>query len=148
MSADAVTLGALLLAVGAAATAVDLRRRVIPNGLTGAGALGALALGLLLDPAGQPGRLAAGAAAGGLLLAAALWRPDGMGMGDAKLAAVIGLCLGGGAAVALAVAFAAGGLYGVGVLAARGLRAARAATMPFAPCLWLGSAAGVAVTLA
>ena len=46
----------------------------------------ALAIGLALDPAGEPERLIAGAAAGGFLLLAALAYPGGMGMGDVKLA--------------------------------------------------------------
>ena len=54
----------------------------------------ALALGLALDPAGEPERLIAGAAAGGFLLLAALAYPGGMGMGDVKLAGVMGLFLG------------------------------------------------------
>ena len=45
-------------------------------------------------PSGEPTRLIAGAAAGGFLLLAALAYPRGMGMGDVKLAAVMGLFLG------------------------------------------------------
>lgn len=148
MAAVEVALGALLLATCAVAARVDVARRVIPNRLTGSAALAAIATGLVLDPGGEPARLAASLGAGGVLLAAALVRPDGMGMGDAKLAGVMGLCLGPAVAVALAAAFVAGGLYGVGILLAHGVRAARAATMPFAPCLALGSAVGVAVVLA
>lgn len=148
MVAVEVALGALLLATGAVAARVDVARRVIPNRLTGTAAAAAIAVGLVLDPGGEPARAAAGLGAGGFLLAAALIRPDGMGMGDVKLAGVMGLCLGPAVVVALAAAFAAGGLYGLGVLVARGVRAARAATMPFAPCLALGSAVGVAVALA
>ena len=58
------------------------------------GAVLALAIGLALDPAGEPERLIAGAAAGGFLLLAALAYPGGMGMGDVKLAGVMGLFLG------------------------------------------------------
>jgi leader peptidase (prepilin peptidase)/N-methyltransferase len=143
-----VVLGALLLATCAVAARVDVARRVIPNRLTGAAAIAAIAAGLAIDPGGEPARVAAAAGAGGLLLAAALAEPDGMGMGDVKLAGVMGLCLGPAVVVALAAAFAAGGLYGLAVLVAHGVHAARTATMPFAPCLALGSAAGVAVGLA
>src|SRR4051794_20290802 len=75
----------ILLAALAAAVACDLRARVIPNAITAPAAVGALAAG------GHPG---AGALAAAFLAAAALARPDGMGLGDAKLAGVMGLCLG------------------------------------------------------
>ncbi len=71
-----------------------------------------------------------------------------MGLGDVKLAGVLGLCLGPIAvAWALVVAFAAGALYGLGILARDGLSAYRTATLAFGPCLALGAAAGVALTL-
>lgn len=145
MEAAEAALGLLAVAIAAAASAIDLRQRVIPNRLTCAGALLALTLGTLLDPSGEPTRLVAGAAAGGLLLAAALARPDGMGMGDVKLAAVLGLCLGGTVPVALAVAFGAGTLYGLAILARHGRPAYRTATMPFAPCLAAGTLAALLV---
>jgi leader peptidase (prepilin peptidase)/N-methyltransferase len=141
-------LGLVALAVGALATRTDLARREIPNRLTGAGALSALSLGLVLDPDGVPVRVAAGLGAGGFLLAAALLRPGGMGLGDAKLAGVLGLCLGPVAvAWALVVAFASGALYGLAILVWHGLRAYRSATLAFGPCLALGGAAGVALTV-
>jgi leader peptidase (prepilin peptidase)/N-methyltransferase len=65
-----------------------------------------------------------------------------MGLGDAKLAGVLGLGLGPPVAVALLGALAAGALYGAGLAAVRGVAAARVATVPFAPFLGLG--AGVA----
>jgi leader peptidase (prepilin peptidase)/N-methyltransferase len=141
-------LGLIALVVGALATRTDLARREIPNRLTGAGALAALVVGLALDPGGELLRIAAGFGAAGFLLVAALVRPGGMGLGDVKLAGVLGLCLGPIAvAWALVVAFAAGALYGVAVLVRDGVRAYRSATLAFGPCLALGGAAGVALTL-
>lgn len=141
-------LGAIALVVGALATGTDLARREIPNRLTAGGALAALVVGLLVDPGGEPARLAAGAGAAGLLLAAALLRPGGMGLGDVKLAGVLGLCLGPLATTwALAIAFAAGTLYGLRILIRDGLPAYRTATLAFGPCLALGGAAGVALTV-
>lgn len=141
-------LGVIALVVGALATRTDLARREIPNVLTGAGAVAAIAVGLVVDPGGAPARLAAGAGAAGLLLGAALARPGGMGLGDVKLAGALGLCLGPLAiAWALVVAFALGALYGLRILVWDGLRAYRAATLAFGPCLALGGAAGVAVTV-
>ncbi len=51
----------------------------------------------------MPEQLIAGAAAGGFLLLFALAYPRGMGMGDVKLAAVLGLFLGRSVGVALMV---------------------------------------------
>jgi leader peptidase (prepilin peptidase)/N-methyltransferase len=143
-----IALGALVLVVAAAATTVDLRRRVVPNALTTIGALLALVLGTVLDPSGELQRLIAGAGAGGFLLAAAVVNPEGMGLGDVKLAGAIGLCLGGATVVAVIAALAAGALYGLAILVTRGLRAYRAATLPFAPCLALGCVAGVTASVA
>src|SRR3954468_10527834 len=126
----AMALTGILLAALAAAVACDLRARVIPNAITAPAALGALAAG------GHPG---AGALAAAVLCAAALARPDGMGLGDAKLAGVMGLCLGAPVVTALIVACAAVAVYGVALGLARGLASARAATVPFAPFLALGA---------
>ena len=142
-------LGAIALVVGALATRTDLARREIPNALTAGGALAAIAVGLGLDPGGEPARLAAGLGAAGLLLGAALLRPGGMGLGDVKLAGVLGLCLGTLATTwALAIAFALGTLYGLRILAWDGLAAYRTATLAFGPCLAAGGAVGVTLTLA
>ena len=84
---------ALILLVVPAAL-IDFEHRIIPNRITAPGAVLALVLGTALDPAGEPARLIAGAAAGGFLLLAALAYPGGMGMGDVKLAGVMGLFLG------------------------------------------------------
>lgn len=132
---------AVLLAALVPAVVCDLRARLIPNLVTGPAALAALAAGTALDPGGEPGRLAAGVAAAAFLGAAALIRPEGMGLGDAKLAGVIGLCLGPAVATALIVSLGAGTLAGLGLTLTRGLAAARAATLPFAPFLALGALA-------
>lgn len=118
-SAATIALSVALVLVLVPAALIDLEYRIIPNKLTAAGALLALALGTALDPAGEPGRLVAGAAAGGFLLAAALAYPGGMGMGDVKLAGVMGLFLGASVAPALLIAMLAGVLGGV-VAATRG----------------------------
>ena len=70
-------------------------------------------------PPGEPERLIAGAAAGGFLLAAALAYPGGMGMGDVKLAAVMGLFLGSAVALAILMALVLGVAVGAVVIRAR-----------------------------
>ncbi|MBB4664844.1 prepilin peptidase [Conexibacter arvalis] len=136
-------LGVLLVALLVPIALIDVERRVIPNRLTGPGAIAAVAIGLATDPAALPAQLAAGAAAGGLLLLAAVARPDGMGMGDVKLAGLIGLCLGPTVAVALLLAFVAAALFGVAVIARDGLAAGRRTTFPFGPFLAVGAVAAL-----
>ena len=122
---------------------IDFEHRVIPNKLTALGALLALGLGTALDPSGEPGRLIAGAAAGGALLFAALAHPGGMGMGDVKLAGVMGLFLGAAVAPAILIALLAGVLVGALVIARKGARAGRKTAVPFGPFLALGSIVAV-----
>lgn len=122
---------------------IDVEHRIIPNKLTALGAVLALAIGTALDPSGEPARLIAGAAAGGTLLLAALAYPGGMGMGDVKLAGVMGLFLGSAVAAAMLVALLAGVLFGALVLTRKGTQATRKTAVPFGPFLALGSLVAV-----
>ncbi|MGA9875133.1 MAG: prepilin peptidase [Solirubrobacteraceae bacterium] len=122
---------------------IDLEHRIIPNQLTMLGAVLALGLGTALDPSGEPTRLIAGLAAGGALLAAALAYPGGMGMGDVKLAGVMGLFLGSAVAPAMLIALLAGVLYGVLIVARKGTQAGRKTAVPFGPFLAFGSIVAV-----
>jgi leader peptidase (prepilin peptidase) / N-methyltransferase len=131
----------ILLVVPAAL--IDLEHRIIPNRITALGAVLALGLGIALDPAGEPERLIAGAAAGGFLLIALLAYPGGMGMGDVKLAAVMGLFLGRAVAPAILTALLSGVLVGVVVIARKGAGEGRKTAIPFGPFLALGALVGV-----
>lgn len=142
-SLRAVLLGLTLVALLVPIALIDLDHRIIPNRLTALGAVAALAIGAATDPAGVPEQLIAGAAAGGFLLAAALARPGGMGMGDVKLAGMLGLFLGREVAVALLVALVAGTLVGLAVIARRGARAGRKTAIPFGPFLAFGGVVAV-----
>lgn len=142
-SAAGIALSTALILTLVPAALIDLEHRIIPNRLTAAGALLALGLGLALDPAGEPERLAAAAGAGGLLLVAALAYPGGMGMGDVKLAAVMGLFLGRAVGAALIVALIAGVAVGAVIIARKGTEAGRKTAVPFGPFLALGGLAGV-----
>lgn len=141
--AAAIALSVALVLLLVPAALIDLEHRVIPNKLTAAGALLALALGTALDPAGEPGRLIAGVAAGGFLLIAALAYPGGMGMGDVKLAGVLGLFLGAAVAPALLIALLSGVLLGAVLIARNGASVARKTAVPFGPFLALGGIAAV-----
>jgi leader peptidase (prepilin peptidase) / N-methyltransferase len=147
-TAAEIALSAVLVLLLVPAALIDIEHRVIPNRLTGAGALLALALGSALDPSGEPTRLIAGAAAGGFLLTAALAYPGGMGMGDVKLAGVMGLFLGSAVAPALLIALLSGVLAGVVVLArasasGNSLRSAGKTAVPFGPFLAFGGLVAV-----
>ena len=144
-SAAAIALGIVLILLVVPAALIDLEYRIIPNRLNATGAVAALAIGLALDPAGEPQRLIAGAAAGGFLLIAAIAYPGGMGMGDVKLAAVMGLLLGRAVAPAILIALLAGVAAGVAVIARKGAAEGRKTAIPFGPFLALGAVAGVFV---
>jgi leader peptidase (prepilin peptidase)/N-methyltransferase len=137
----ALSVALILLVVPAAL--IDLEHRIIPNRITALGALLALAIGLAFDPAGEPGRLVAAAAAGGFLLIAALAYPGGMGMGDVKLAGMMGLFLGAAVAPALLIALLAGVALGAVVIARKGAQAGRKTAIPFGPFLALGALCAV-----
>ena len=142
-SAAGLALSVALILVLVPAALIDLEYRIIPNRLTAAGAVLALAIGTGLDAGGEPERLIAGACAGGLLLIAALAYPGGMGMGDVKLAAVMGLFLGRDVAAAVLIALLAGVLAGALIIARSGARAGRKTAVPFGPFLALGGLVSV-----
>jgi len=140
-SSIALSLGLILIVIPAAL--IDLEHRIIPNRLTLLGAVVAIVLGTALDPSGEPARLIAGAAAGGFLLIAALAYPGGMGMGDVKLAGVMGLFLGAAVAPAILIALFAGVLAGAVIIARKGAAAGRKTAVPFGPFLAFGAIVAV-----
>jgi leader peptidase (prepilin peptidase)/N-methyltransferase len=142
-SAAAIALSLALILIVVPAALIDLEHRIIPNRITALGAVVALALGLVLDPGGEAARLIAGASAGGFLLLAALAYPAGMGMGDVKLAGVMGLFLGAAVAPALLIALLSGVLVGAVVIAGKGVSDGRKTAVPFGPFLALGALVAV-----
>jgi leader peptidase (prepilin peptidase) / N-methyltransferase len=138
-SAAGIALSIALILLVVPAALIDLEHRIIPNSLTALGAVLAVVLGLALDPGGEPQRLIAGAAAGGFLLLAALAYPGGMGMGDVKLAGVMGLFLGRAVAPAILIALFAGVLLGALIVARKGAQEGRKTAVPFGPFLALGA---------
>jgi leader peptidase (prepilin peptidase) / N-methyltransferase len=137
-----VALGLVFVTTLVAITLTDLELRLIPNRILIVSALLGVAIAAATDPAGLPERAAAAAAAGGLLFLAALAYPRGMGLGDVKLAAVMGLFLGREVAPALFVALLAGSLVGLAMIARHGA-AARKQAIPFGPFLALGGVVGL-----
>ena len=129
---------AMLIAVAS----VDLEHRIVPNKILLPAAVWAIGVGCLIDLDAMPERVAAGAGAFGFLLVAALAYPAGMGMGDVKLAGVMGLYLGLSVIPALMAAFVAGTVVGLVVMLREGA-AARKQGVPFAPFLALGGLVGL-----
>jgi leader peptidase (prepilin peptidase)/N-methyltransferase len=140
--AGQLALGLALCAMLVIVTLTDLERRVIPNAVLLAGAVVALAIVAATDVGSSPERLTAAAGAGGFLFCVALLYPRGMGMGDVKLVAVMGLYLGVAVAPALLAGFGAGALVGLAMIVRRGA-AARKQAIPFGPFLALGGIVGL-----
>jgi leader peptidase (prepilin peptidase)/N-methyltransferase len=140
-AAEAV-IGLVFVAVLAIVTLTDLEQRIIPNKVLIVGAILCLAIALPTDPGGVPERVIAAAAAGGLFFLVVLAYPAGMGLGDVKLAATMGLFLGRAVAPALLAALLAGSLVGLTLIARHGSEARKMA-IPFGPFLALGGVIGL-----
>ena len=132
-------LGLVLVLLLVPITLIDLDHRIIPNRLTLIGAVAAPAILALTEPDALPEHLIAAAAAGGFFLVALLAYPRGMGMGDVKLAAMLGLFLGSAVAPAVFVALVSGTLVGAAVIARKGAREGRKTAVPFGPFLAFGA---------
>ncbi|MBC7645277.1 MAG: prepilin peptidase [Thermoleophilia bacterium] len=127
-------------------TFIDFDLRILPNRLTYPGTLVGLALSIGLGP--QPRFrahdlwwlevLIATFAASGFLLIAALIRPGGMGLGDVKLAAMMGAFLGSSVAVAMMAGFISALIPSLVLFAIHGVKARKMA-IPFGPFLAMGS---------
>ncbi len=129
---------ALLIAVAA----IDLEHRIVPNKLLAPAAVWAVVAWAVVDLSFLPEASIAGAGAFAFLLLAALAHPAGMGMGDVKLAGVMGLYLGLSVIPALLVAFLAGAIVGIALIARQG-GGARKLGVPFAPFMALGGFVGL-----
>ena len=139
-----VLLGLVFVSTLVAVTLTDLEQRLIPNRILAVSAAICVVVAAIGDPSSLPERLGAAAAAGGLLFFAALAYPKGMGLGDVKLAAVMGLYLGRSVAPALFVALIGGSLLGITLMLKEGA-AARKRAIPFGPFLALGGVVGLLV---
>lgn len=135
-------LGIVFVTMLAAITVTDLEQRLIPNRILLVTAVLGVAIAAVSDPGSLPERAIAAAAAGGLLLMAALAYPHGMGLGDVKLAATMGLFLGRDVGPAILVALLAGSAVGLLMIARQGA-AARKLAIPFGPFLALGGVVGL-----
>ena len=127
---------AFFCAVLVVVSATDLAHRIIPNRVVLPAAAVVLAAQTALEPSPE---WALGALGGsGFLLLAALAYPAGMGMGDVKLALLMGAMLGRTVPVALMLGMILALVPSVVLLARHGA-AARKMGIPFGPFLALGS---------
>ena len=129
-------LAAGLCAVLVTASVIDVRYRILPDRIV----LPAAALGLLvhtvIDP--SPAWIGWSLAAAGSLFVLVLAYPEGLGLGDVKLALLLGAVLGMSVCVALTVSILAA-LVPAAVVAARRRVAARKRAMPLVPFLSFGA---------
>jgi leader peptidase (prepilin peptidase)/N-methyltransferase len=127
---------AFFCAVLVVITVTDLEHRIIPNKVVVPAAAIALLVQTLLHP--SPEWALAAVAAAGFLLLAAIAYPGGMGIGDVKLALLMGAVLGRDVAVAMMLGMVLALVPSVVLLARHG-GAARKMGIPFGPFLALGS---------
>lgn len=119
-----------------AISAIDIEHRIIPNRIV----IPSAAIVLVAQTALQtsPEWALAALGASGFLFVAALAYPKGMGMGDVKLALLLGAMLGRPVAVGLMIGFLAA-LVPAAVLTLRHGSKARKIAIPFAPFLAFGA---------
>jgi leader peptidase (prepilin peptidase)/N-methyltransferase len=129
---------AFVVAVLVWLSAIDIERHVLPNVIV----LPAAALVLVAQIVAFPDQtvewVVSAAGAAGLLLVFVLIYPAGMGMGDVKLALLLGAALGRLVVVALLLGFIAAAIAGLVLIARRGI-GARKQGIPLGPFLALGA---------
>jgi prepilin signal peptidase PulO-like enzyme (type II secretory pathway) len=118
--------------------AIDLERRVLPNRILLPAILVVLGAQLALDPGFYLETLACAAGAGLFLLVPSLIRRGALGMGDVKLAALLGAALGPLVATALALGLTAAGAYALLLLVTQS-RAVLKQEIPLGPFLAAGA---------
>ena len=131
---------ALAAAVLVWLAAIDLETRLLPNRITLPATAVLLAASLALGPAAFLEHALSALLAGGFLFAAAVIRPGDLGMGDAKLALLLGALLGTAVLGALVIGFCLVAATGLVLLAVDG-RAALKRHLPLGPFLAAGALA-------
>ena len=130
--------GAFLAAVLVVLSAVDIERGIIPNRIVLPATAIVLLFRLAFFPSRAPEWLLGALLGGVVLLLPRLLNPASVGMGDVKLAMLIGAALGWGVVLALPVGFVCVFPAAL-IVVARGGLAARKTTIPFGPFMALGA---------
>jgi leader peptidase (prepilin peptidase) / N-methyltransferase len=125
-------------AVLVAVAAIDLDLHIIPNKIIYPTAAWGVISAALIRLDDLPALLAWGVGSGLFFLIAAIAYPAGMGMGDVRLAAVMGLYLGNTVLPAMLVAFLSGTAVGVAIMSRHGVEKGRKMGVPFGPFLAFG----------
>jgi leader peptidase (prepilin peptidase) / N-methyltransferase len=131
-------IGAFTAAVLIVLSVIDFDSYRLPNRIVLPSAALVLAARLASTPEHWKAWIGASLGAFACFLVLALIYPAGLGMGDVKLALLLGAALGGAVLPALLVGTLAAGVAGVVVLARQGLGARRRA-LPFGPFLAFGA---------
>ena len=131
-------LAAFFLAALVALSAIDVERRILPDRIVLPSTAVVLAAQVALSPAHTLECVVAALGASLFLFLAVLAHPQGMGMGDVKLALLLGAMLGRDVTVALMVGMLAAMAVSLVFFARHGL-AARKMKIPFGPFLAFGS---------
>jgi leader peptidase (prepilin peptidase)/N-methyltransferase len=133
---------AFLICVVAVLAVIDLEQRRIPNRIVLPATGAVLAAQLVADPGRAPELFGAALGAALFFSLPLVVSRGGMGMGDVKLALLLGAALGKG--VVLAIAVAAFSIFPIALaMLLRGGTSARTQGIPFAPFLALGAAVAV-----
>jgi len=130
-------IGAVFASVLVLLSAIDLDCRLIPNVIVLPATAALLAAQIALYPHHALEWVLASFLAALVLFLPLLVVPTGMGMGDVKLAALLGAVLGQSVAAALVIGVAAGGVFSLALLIRGGL-SARKTTFAYGPFLALG----------
>ena len=129
-------IAAFFCCVLVAISAVDLEHRIVPDRIVLPATLVVLTAQMIRDP--SPEWFIAAFCAAFFLFLAVLAYPAGMGMGDVKLALLMGAALGKLVGVAMMIGMLAALVPGIYLMARHG-QAARKMGIPFAPFLAIGS---------
>ena len=119
-------------------SAIDLDRRILPNRIVVPSTIIVLAGRIALEPARTWEWVLAGVAACAFFYVIALVYPGGLGFGDVKLAALLGVGLGTAVVPAFVIGMTTAALYGIALLLRDGA-AARKATIAYGPFLAFGA---------
>ena len=118
--------------------AIDLRYGLLPNRIVLPAAAAVLLLQISFYPEDAAEWVAASLGAAGFLLVPSLINASGIGMGDVKLALLLGAMLGGGVIAALLIAFLSLWPVAIYLIATQGWEARKQA-VPLGPSLAFGS---------
>jgi leader peptidase (prepilin peptidase) / N-methyltransferase len=119
-----------------ALAAIDVRHRIVPDRIVLPTAAATLVVHTMIDPSPEWALASLGAA--GFFLAAVLVHPPALGLGDVKLALLLGAMLGSAVILALLLGFLVALLPSL-VLVVRHGKAARRMAIPLVPFLALGA---------